>query len=44
MTTVVPWVPYLFQNAAHIIGPKVTQWQYDQFSSSTAYAHVAVSS
>jgi peptide/nickel transport system substrate-binding protein len=44
MTTVVPWVPYLFQNAVHIIGPKVTQWQFDQFSSATAYAHVAVSS
>ena len=29
-------------NAAHIVGPKVTQWQYDQFSGSTAYAHVAV--
>jgi peptide/nickel transport system substrate-binding protein len=44
MTKVVPWVPYLFQNAAHIVGPKVTQWQFDQFSSGTAYAHVAVSS
>jgi peptide/nickel transport system substrate-binding protein len=44
MTKVVPWVPYLFQNAAHIIGSKVTQWQFDQFSSATAYAHVAVSS
>jgi peptide/nickel transport system substrate-binding protein len=44
MTKVVPWVPYLFQNVAHIVGPKVTQWGYDQFSASTAYAHVAVSS
>ena len=44
MTKVVPWVPYLFQNTAHIIGSKVTQWQFDQFSSATAYAHVAVSS
>ena len=42
MTKVVPWVPYLWQNVAHIIGPKVTQWQYDQFSRGTAYAHVAV--
>ena len=42
MTKVVPWVPYLFQNVAHIVGPKVTQWGYDQFSASTAYAHVAV--
>jgi peptide/nickel transport system substrate-binding protein len=43
MTKVVPWVPYLWQYSAHITGPDVTQWQYDQFSSSTAYAHVAVS-
>ena len=43
MTKVVPWVPYLWQYSAHITGPDVTQWQYDQFSSGTAYAHVAVS-
>jgi len=42
MTKVVPWVPYLFQNDPHITGPHVTQWQFDQFSSATAYAHVAV--
>jgi hypothetical protein len=36
-------VPYLFVNNPHIIGPCVTQWQYDQFSGTTAYAHVAVS-
>ena len=44
MTNVVPWVPWLFLNAAHIVGPKVTQWGYDQFDAATAYAHVAVSS
>jgi len=44
MTTVVPWVPWLFLNAAHIAGPKVTRWVYDQFSAATAYAHVAVAS
>jgi peptide/nickel transport system substrate-binding protein len=44
MTTVVPWVPYLFLNAVHKSGPKVTQWGFDQFSDETAYAHVAVSS
>ena len=27
---------------AHITGPHVTQWQYDQFSGTTAYAQVAV--
>jgi peptide/nickel transport system substrate-binding protein len=42
-TKVVPWVPYLWPNFAHIVGPRVTQWQYDQFSGTTAYAHVAVS-
>jgi peptide/nickel transport system substrate-binding protein len=42
MTTIVPWVPFLQTNAPHITGPKVTQWEYDQFSGCTAYAHVAV--
>ena len=27
---------------AHITGPTVTKWGYDQFSGGTAYAHVAV--
>ncbi len=42
MQTVVPWVPYLWPNSAHITGPHVTQWGFDQFSGSTALAHVAV--
>jgi peptide/nickel transport system substrate-binding protein len=43
MTTVLPWVPFLFGNAAHLTGPHVTQWEFDQFSGATALAHVAVS-
>ena len=43
MTKAVPWVPYLQANVAHITGPQVTQWQFDQFSGGTAYADVAVS-
>jgi peptide/nickel transport system substrate-binding protein len=42
MTKVVPWVPFLWLNNLHIVGPDVTQWEYDQFSDGTAYAHVAV--
>ena len=42
MTSIVPWVPYLQANVAHITGPKVTKWQFDQFTATTAYAHVAV--
>jgi peptide/nickel transport system substrate-binding protein len=42
MTKVVPWIPYLWQSKAHIVGKQVTKWEYDQFSASTAYAHVAV--
>jgi peptide/nickel transport system substrate-binding protein len=42
MTQVVPWVPYDWQSVAHIISPNVTQWGFDQFSDSIAYAHVAV--
>lgn len=42
MEQVVPWVPYLSANNVHIIGPGVTQWEYDQSSDTTAYSHVAV--
>ena len=43
MTKVVPWVPYLWVYNPHITSSHVTQWDYDQFSGTTAYAHVAVS-
>jgi peptide/nickel transport system substrate-binding protein len=42
MEDVVPWVPYLWENAADILGPAVTQYAYDQFMGEAALAHVAV--
>ena len=42
MTKVVPWVPYFSTNNVFITGPKVTHWQYDQFSDGTAYSLVSV--
>ena len=42
MTQVVPWVPYLWANYTNVISKNVTQWQFDQFSAVTAFAHVAV--
>lgn len=42
MEDVVPWVPYLDATNIHIISENVTQWDFDQFSGYTAYAHVAV--
>ena len=42
MTKVVPWVPYLWQYPAHITGPTVTKWDYDQSLANPAFAHVAV--
>ena len=42
MTQVVPWVPYLWANYTNVISKNVTQWQFDQFSAVTAWAHVAV--
>jgi peptide/nickel transport system substrate-binding protein len=41
---VAPWVPYLFANDLAIVGPKVTNWEYDQFSDTTAYSKVAIKS
>jgi peptide/nickel transport system substrate-binding protein len=42
METVVPWVPYLWSNSTFITGPAVTKWDFDQFSGTIAYAHVAI--
>ena len=41
MTTVVPWVPYLWPNNVFIIGPNVTHWNFDQFTDGPAYSSVA---
>jgi peptide/nickel transport system substrate-binding protein len=42
MEKVVPWVPYLWQTPDRITGPTVTHWDWDQFSTTTAYSQVAV--
>jgi peptide/nickel transport system substrate-binding protein len=42
MNSVVPWVPYLWSYATSVIGSTVSKWQFDQFSDTPAYAHVAV--
>jgi peptide/nickel transport system substrate-binding protein len=42
MTTVVPWVPYFWQYVTRITSPNVTKYVFDQFSSTPAYAHMAV--
>jgi len=42
METVVPWVPYQFRNNVDLIGPAVTQYDFDQSTGETGYAHVAV--
>jgi peptide/nickel transport system substrate-binding protein len=41
-TDVVPWVPWLWSSYDSLISKTVTQWQFDQFAATTAYAHVAV--
>jgi peptide/nickel transport system substrate-binding protein len=42
MTTVVPWIPYLWPNNVFVIGPQVTHWNYDQFTDGPAYSSVSV--
>jgi peptide/nickel transport system substrate-binding protein len=44
MTSVVPWIPYLWSNNVFIVGPNVTHWNYDQFSDGPAYSQVSVKS
>ena len=42
MTSVVPWVPYMWSNVIRITSTNVTKYEYDQFSTTPAYAHIAV--
>jgi peptide/nickel transport system substrate-binding protein len=42
MTDVVPWVPWMWTNYVSLISKNVTKFEFDQFATSTAYAHVAV--
>jgi peptide/nickel transport system substrate-binding protein len=42
MEQVVPWVPWMFALVTHIVGPNVTKFQFDQFSTDAAWAHVAM--
>jgi peptide/nickel transport system substrate-binding protein len=39
---IVPWVPYLDASNLDLLGPAVTQYDYDQASGEQALAHVAV--
>jgi peptide/nickel transport system substrate-binding protein len=42
MEEIVPWVPWLNQSEADVVGPTVTKYEFDQLAGYTAYAHVAV--
>jgi len=42
MTTVVPWVPWLWANVVRITGSTMTKYGYDQFSTTPAYSQIAV--
>ena len=37
-----PWVPLIDATAIDLIGPAVTQYEFDQFGTEQALAHVAV--
>ncbi len=42
MTQVVPWVPYLWSTVTRITSKNMTQYQFDQYATTPAYAHFAV--
>jgi len=42
MTTIVPWVPYMWSYVTRITSTNVTQYVYDQFGTTPSYAHIAV--
>ncbi len=37
-----PWIPYLDATNVDLLGPAVTNYDFDQFSSEQALAHAAV--
>jgi peptide/nickel transport system substrate-binding protein len=41
-TQIVPWIPYLWSYSQTVVSKNVTQWGFDQFGGTIAYAHVAV--
>jgi peptide/nickel transport system substrate-binding protein len=42
MTQVVPWVPYLWSYVTRVVSKNVTKYEFDQFATTPAYAHMAV--
>ena len=42
MEEVVPWVPLIDANDIDLLGPAVTKYDFDQFGTEMALAHVAV--
>jgi len=42
MENVVPWVPYLWNNASIITAPSVTHYEFDQFAVIPSLCHIAV--
>jgi len=42
MTKIVPWVPYLWAKVTRITSKNVTKYEFDQFGTTPAYAHIAV--
>jgi len=42
MTNVAPWVPYMWSYVTRITSKNVTKYGFDQFSTTPAYAHIAV--
>ncbi len=42
MTKYIPWVPYLWSTNFTVVGPSVTTYVYDQFSTTISWCHIAV--
>jgi len=42
MTSIVPWVPYLWSYVTRINSKNMTKYEFDQFAATPAYAHLAV--
>ncbi|MFL5797136.1 MAG: ABC transporter substrate-binding protein [Actinomycetota bacterium] len=42
MTKYVPWVPYLWSKTVTVTGPAVVHYEFDQFSGTISFCHIAL--
>jgi peptide/nickel transport system substrate-binding protein len=42
MREVVPWVPYIWADRSTLVGPRITSYEFDQFSNTASFTHLEI--